>query len=315
MTCHQRNRAGSGFALVLALAVASCGSSHPPVTGAVDPRVAYDEAKDKLARRKCMDAREILRRLSLEHAGVTYIDSIVYNLAEAYMCEEDYILAQLEYERVINSYPSSALLDDAAFGLAYAQFKQAPRTAGLDQTQAENAVRSMQDFIALYPRSDQRARADSLLSIMRNRLARKTFDAGRLYLKLEADSAAMIYFQQLWDDYTESPYAARALWLLAEQARQKEQWDLAIKRYEQLIQVYPNAIEVERAKVFLQRIQAQQADLLWEQAEQARRAGRLDEALGLYEKFLVTYPEDKHIGQARQQVESLRATVGAQNGG
>ena len=315
MAWQQYRLIEAGLAFALAGALWSCGSSRPPVTGTVDPRVSYDEARDKLARRKCMDAREIFRRLSLEHSGVTYIDSIVYNLAEAYMCEEDYILAQLEYERVINNYPSSALLDDAAFGLAYAQFKQAPRTTGLDQTQAENAVRSMQDFIALYPRSDQRARADSLLRLMRNRLAKKTFDAGRLYLKLEADSAAMIYFQKLWDDYTESPYAARALWLLAEQARQREQWDLAIKRYEQLIQVYPNAIEVERAKVFLQRIQAQQANLLWKQAEEARQAGRLDEALGLYEKFLVTYPDDSHVGQARQQLETIRATAGVKNDG
>lgn len=248
-------------AIALSCTLAACSTTKPNKLVTENPRAAYETAKSQLERGKCFNAKETLRLLSLEQAGVSYIDSIVFDLARAYACNNEYELAQVEYDRVINDYPASALVDEAAFGLAYSQFKLAPGNPGLDQTDVERAIRSMKDFIAIYPRSDRRAEADSLLRIMENRLARKTFDAGRLYLRLGADSAAMIYFQELWDEYTESPYAARALWLLAEDARKAENWEMAVQRYQQLTQVYPNAVEVEEAKVYLARIQKEHPEL------------------------------------------------------
>jgi outer membrane protein assembly factor BamD len=289
--------------------MAACGSTRPAHRVQGNPRAAYDWALERLERDKCLDARETLRLLSLEQAGVPYIDSIVYHLARSYLCEGDYTLAQLEFERVVNNYPSSAVVDDAAFGLAYAQFKQAPGNPGLDQQEAQRAIGTLKDFIAIYPRSDRRTEAEALLREMRERLARKAFDTGRLYLKLEADSAALIYFQKLWDEYTESPYAARALWLLAEKARKSEQWELAIQRFDQLIRVYPDAIEVERARFFLERIKSERARDLWKQAEASRRAGDLEVALARYEEFLLRYPENIHVGEARQKSESIRTEL------
>ncbi len=297
---------------MLCLPVAiSCGSTRPTQRIQENPREAYTWALDRLTQGKCLDARETLRLLSLEQAGVPYIDSIVYHLAESYMCEGDYALAQLEFERVVNNYPSSLVVDDAAFGLAYSQFKQAPGNPGLDQQEAIRSIQTLRDFIAIYPLSDRRKDAEALLSDMRERLARKTFDTGRLYLKLAADSAALIYFQQLWDEYTESPYAARALWLLAEKARKAEAWDLAIQRYDQLIQVYPNAIEIERARFFLERIRSERATELWKEAETLRRSGQLKDALARYEEFLVRYPSDMHVGEARQKSDKIRGELTA----
>jgi len=296
-------------AAALLAVLAACSSTKPARLAAEDPRLAYEKAKEQLARGKCFNAKEQLRLLSLEQAGVSYIDSIVYDLARAYACDGDWELAQAEYQRVVNDYPASALVDDAAFGMAYAQFRLAPGSPGLDQGDAEKAVRSMHDFIDIYPRSDRRNQADSLLQLMENRLARKTFDNGRLYLKLGADSSAMIYFQKLWDDYTESPYAARALWLLAEDARKNEDWATAIQRYRQLILVYPDAIEVERAKVFLQRIEDEQADRLRDQAEDAREGGRLEEALDLYQKILSEYPDYRQASEIQTQIETIRRSL------
>ena len=306
-------RLAAASIITWAAGISGCASSKRNLTLRENPRTAYAEATDLLNRGKCIEAREMLRLLSLEHAGVPYIDSIVFDLARAYTCERDYVLAQLEFERVVNNYPTSALVDDAAFGLAQAQFRQAPGNPGLDQQEAERAVASLRDFIAIYPRSDRRRQADSMLQMMSERLARKTFDNGRLYLRLDADSAAMVYFQKLWDDYTQSPYAARALWLLADKARKKEQWDLAIQRYEQLIAVYPDAIEVERARVFLDRIKSARAQEIYRDAETARGNGDLKAALSLYEDLLVRYPEDLHVGEARQRAQEIRTALAEQS--
>jgi outer membrane protein assembly factor BamD len=298
-----------GLLVGAALLAGGCGASKRGLTLNEDPRIDYSKARRLLDEGKCTDAREILRMLSLEKAGVTYIDSIVYDLARAYTCEGDHALAKVEYERVVNSYPQSALVDDAAFGLAMSQYRQAPRNPGLDQQDTERAGASLKDFIAIYPRSDRRREADSVLSIINGRLAHKTFDSGRLYLKLGADSAAMIYFQKLWDEYTQSPYAARALWLLADKARKDEDWDLAIKRYEQLIAVYPNAIEVPRARVFLERIRSARAHNLFHDAEEARANGDWKSALDLYQQLVTDYPEDRHVGEARQKAEEMRRAL------
>jgi outer membrane protein assembly factor BamD len=300
---------GCGWALAWATALlgAGCGTTKPMQRVQEDPRAAYQWALDRLNEGKCLHASETLRLLSLEQAGVPYVDSIFFNLARAYACLGDYALAQVEFQRVVDNYPSSALVDDAAFGLANAQFKQAPSNPGLDQQEAEKAVRTLEDFIAIYPLSDRRTEAQALLLNMKNRLAKKAFDTGRLYLKLHADSSAMIYFQQLWDNYTESPYAARALWLLAQKERDRQNWAGAVQRYEQLIGVYPNAVEVEQSKAILDRMKTAQAKDLHEQADRARDMGDLNLALSRYETLLSQFPNYPKTDKVRQEVEKIRS--------
>lgn len=296
----------AGGVVLCSVLVFGCASTKPDKRVREDPRGAYTESLERLNDNKCLRASETLRLLSLEQTGVPYVDSIVYHLARAYTCLGDHALAQVEYQRVVNQYPSSALVDDAAFGLAYAQFMQAPKNPGLDQQLAEKSIASLEDFIAIYPLSDRRQEALALLADMKNRLAKKAFDSGRLYLKLHADSSAMIYFQQLWDEYTESPYAARALWLLAEKERNRENWEGAVQRYEQLIAVYPDAVEVEQSKILLERIKSDQAKEMHKQADKARERGELDLAVTRYEALLGQFPNYAKSPEVREDLEQVR---------
>jgi outer membrane protein assembly factor BamD len=288
---------------------AGCAATKPNKRVREDPRAAYVWAVERIDQGKCLQASETLRLLSLEQTGVPYVDSIFYHLARAYACMGDHALAQVEYERVVNQYPSSALVDDAAFGLAHAQFMQAPKNPGLDQQEAEKAVASLEDFLAIYPLSDRRSEANALLQEMKNRLAKKAFDSGRLYLKLQADSSAMIYFQQLWDDFTQSPYAARALWLLAEKERKRENWEGAIQRYEQLISVYPDAVEVPQSKLVLERMKTDQAKRLHEEAHRAHDRGDLDLAASRYEALLAQFPNYVKTPEVKQDLEKVRSEL------
>jgi len=295
-----------GVALLATWFVSGCASTKPNKRVREDPRGAYTWALERIQDGKCLNASETLRLLSLEQTGVPYVDSIVYYLAQAYACLGDHDLAQVEYQRVVNQYPSSALVDDAAFGMAYAQFMQAPKNPGLDQQLAEHSIASLEDFIAIYPLSDRRKEALALLSDMKNRLAKKAFDSGRLYLKLHADSSAMIYFQQLWDEYTESPYAARALWLLAEKERHRENWEGAIQRYEQLIAVYPEAVEVDQSKMLLERIKTDQAKKMHQEADRARERGDLDLAVSKYEALLGQFPNYAKTPEVKKDLEGVQ---------
>lgn len=312
MTRLHRAQALCGGVLLTTVLVLGCASSKPNKRVREDPRGAYTWALERIHDGKCLHASETLRILALEQTGVTYVDSIVYYLAQAYACLGDHALAQVEYQRVVNQYPSSALVDDAAFGLAYAQFMQAPKNPGLDQQLAEHSVESLEDFIAIYPLSDRRAEAQALLTDMKNRLAKKAFDSGRLYLKLHADSSAMIYFQQLWDEYTQSPYAARALWLLAEKERHRENWEGAIQRYEQLIAVYPDAVEVDQSKMLLERIKTDQAKKMHEDADRARDRGDLDMAVSKYEALLQQFPNYVKAPDIERDLADLRSELAAQ---
>lgn len=313
MTLFPRRGVILALLCLACLGGAGCATTKPNKRVREDPRGAYTWALERIDEGKCLHASETLRLLSLEQTGVTYVDSIFYNLARAYDCMGDYALAQVEYERVVNQYPSSALVDDAAFGLAYAQFRQAPRNPSLDQQAAEKAMRSLEDFIAIYPLSNRRSEALALLQEMKNRLAKKAFDTGRLYLKLRADSSAMIYFQALWDDYTESPYAARALWLLGEKERQRQNWEGAIQRYEQLMAVYPDAVEVSQSKVLLERIKSDQARRLFDDAHRARDRGDLDLAASRYESLLAEFPNFPKAPQAKEDLDKIRLEQAARD--
>jgi tetratricopeptide (TPR) repeat protein len=65
-----------------------------------------------------------------------------------------------------------------------------------------------------------------------DRLAKKDFSIGRLYLKMGDYEAARIYLQGVIDDYAESNYGAEALYLFARSLEKEKKFAEAKSKYE-----------------------------------------------------------------------------------
>jgi len=72
------------------------------------------------------------------------------------------------------------------------------------------AQNRLQEFIEDFPGSNHVPDAEKYISKIRNDLARKEYETGRLYLKLEEYDSAIIYFNSLLDEYYDTDFADEA---------------------------------------------------------------------------------------------------------
>ena len=76
-----------------------------------------------------------------------------------------------------------------------------------DQKQTIRAVEQLQMFLEDFPNSYLIQDAENAIIELRNKLAKKDFEVGRLYLKLEEYESALIYFRSVLNNYYDTNFA------------------------------------------------------------------------------------------------------------
>ncbi len=132
--------------------------------------------------------------------------AVQFSLAEAYIGQKDYYSAKFELKKVIEDYPSSQLVDDAAYKLGYVNFLE---SEGLeyDQTATEEAVVYFRRFIHNFPSSPKVGDARDYIRLLRERIAASLFRKGEFYYNIRANKAANIQFKSVINKYPDTKYA------------------------------------------------------------------------------------------------------------
>ena len=167
------------------------------------------------------------------------------------------MLAGNEYTRFVEFYRTDPRVEQAAFERIQAYAALSPNY-DLDQTDTRRAIQYIEQFQREYPESEHSVAAAELRAELRARLARKQYEAARLYARRDYYEAAVIAFQSVLEEYPESEYADDALMgalenqvLFADNsipARQKERYDEAIRIYNQFISIFPSSPYVGAAE-------------------------------------------------------------------
>jgi outer membrane protein assembly factor BamD len=186
----------------------------------------------------------------LQYPGSSIIDDAQYYLAMTRYDREEYILAAYQFSKLIKGMPSSEFLADAQYMLADCYYKLSPDFT-LDQQYSKKAVEEYQVFIDFFPLNPKVAEAEVKIQELNNKLARKEFDAARIYEKMEYYEAAFKYYDSVMEIYHDTQYAPLALYrkinLLVERDRESE----ALSESQKFIQKYPqdqNFNDVEKIK-------------------------------------------------------------------
>jgi outer membrane protein assembly factor BamD len=186
----------------------------------------------------------------LQYPGSSIIDDAQYYLAMARFQREEYILAAYQYSKLIKGMPSSEFLADAQFMLADCYYELSPDYT-LDQQYSKKAVEEFQVFIDFFPLNAKVAEAESRINELNDKLARKEFEAARIYHKMEYYSAAFKYYDVVMEIYHDTKYAPLALYnkinLLVDRNRESE----ALSETQKFIQKYPdhqNFSDIEKIK-------------------------------------------------------------------
>jgi outer membrane assembly lipoprotein YfiO len=200
------------LALALALGTSGCAvfRSPPPVT----PETSYAQGLQAYEAKRYRRAAELLQAWVDASPGDPRLPATLYTLGRARMESEEYLLAATSFLRVVTDYPSSPEQEQARFGVCEAYRSLSPGAA-LDQENTQTALLYCGSYVEYYPNAARADRARIWVSELRDKMARKSFDAGMWYFRRGAYDASVIYFQRAVAEYPDTPTAPQALMQMA----------------------------------------------------------------------------------------------------
>lgn len=170
----------------------------------------YKVAKDKFDDEDYFEAVSDFTVVLLRFAGSSVADSAQYFLAECHYKMGEYLIAGVEFERLITTMSQSSLVPKAQLRLAESYFELSPR-AELDQEYTLKAIREYQNFVEEFPTHPKKEKAEKKITFLRDRLAKKEYENAEIYRKMSEYKAAIIYYDQVLNKYYDSEWVDDAL--------------------------------------------------------------------------------------------------------
>ena len=147
----------------------------------------------------------------VEHAPYgEYGDRAQMRLGECFVRQARYEEASRAFQRVVDEYPSSALLEKAKFQVAFCA-RMLSLKPSYDQSATDEAIGWYEKFIASHPGSPLLADAQESLKQLRTIKAEGLAKIGRFYEVQGKPAAAAVYYRDIVDQYPETAPAAEAV--------------------------------------------------------------------------------------------------------
>lgn len=181
-----------------------CGGNSPqPDWTAKD---FFHAAKEKYDDESYFEAVNDFTVVLLRFAGSTVADSAQYYLADSHYMMGDYLIAGVEFERLVNSYTQSPLVKKAQYRLAQSFNALSPRSS-LDQKYTTKAIREYQYFIEEFPTDTLKEKAEKKILNLRNKLGKKEYENAEIYRKMSEFNAAIVYYDEVLGKYYDTDWA------------------------------------------------------------------------------------------------------------
>ncbi len=219
--------------------------------------IAFEKAMSQYELENYGDAARAFETVISIGRGTEIGQQAQFYLAETYFNDRRYLLASSEYSRYVQFHPNSPRREIVEFREAMSYYHLSPRFR-LDQTYTNRAIERFRLFNSRYPNSELREEASNYISELRDKLARRDYNAGDFYMRTGQYNAAAIYYGLVIDQYPESVWAERALvkqiesyFLYAENSveqRQEERYEKALESYSTYLQLFPQGENRSRAE-------------------------------------------------------------------
>ncbi len=218
------------------------------------PEERFDAAIEIFEKKEYSKAKVQFQILTLNYMGTLIADKSQYFLAESHFGLKEYIIAASEYEKLVRNYPRSEFVDDAQYKLGLCFYELSP-IYSLDQKYTIMALNELQKFLEEYPGSNLKSEGEKILAKCRAKLAKKDFRNAEQYRKSSFFSAAIIYYDEVLDNFYDTPYAEEALYRKGFCLMKLQKWEEAQQLYEVFLAKYPDSRFAESVKDDLRIIQ------------------------------------------------------------
>ncbi|MFQ6607068.1 MAG: outer membrane protein assembly factor BamD [Fidelibacterota bacterium] len=172
-------------------------------------RKPFEEGLLQFEKGKYYRAQEEFEFVLRRGAYTEFADSAQFYLAESYFFNKEYVQAITEYDNLVRYKTYSPFVELSRFRICQAYEKKSPKYY-LDQDYTVNAIERYQEFIEDFPESEHVEEANEAIKKLRNKQARKEYESGILYIKLEEYKAALTYFDDVVVTYFDTDYTDKA---------------------------------------------------------------------------------------------------------
>lgn len=171
------------FAIFTSLLILTSCTEYQNLLKSNDPELKYDKAVEYYAAGKYDKAISLFSDVSSYYRNTDRSELIINYLAKANMAKKDYFSASEYYNTYAKSYPRGRFIQEAKFGIAYCHYLDSPDVR-LDQTSTIKGINAFQEFIDLYPNSENVKDANKYLTELTDKLAQKELINADLYYNL-----------------------------------------------------------------------------------------------------------------------------------
>jgi outer membrane protein assembly factor BamD len=155
-------------------------------------------------------AVEILTKVVESAPYGKYADVAQFKLGEAYKKQEFYEEAVLAYQKLVDDYPNSPLIEDAKYQIALCTY-YISRDPYYDQDFTDKAIEEYEELIKKTSDTDLHKEASLTLDRLREKKAKSTFETAKFYEKTRHYKSAIVYYKEVAENYGDTSIAKEAL--------------------------------------------------------------------------------------------------------
>lgn len=238
--------------LVLAFvaALSSCKSQYEMLLQGDDYDLKYDTAFEYFNAGKYGRAAELFESLSVAVSGTEREDTVLYYWGLSNYRNRDYYTAETNFLKFTESFPNSALAEDASFLRVDCLYRQTLRYE-LDQMPTYKAISAIGEFMSEHPDNPQTEICRLMLADLGERLDRKAYENARLYYKMEEYKEARVALKNVLKDDADNMYREEILYYTAMasykyaensvKTKQKERYMWFVDDYYNFVGEYPES--------------------------------------------------------------------------
>lgn len=193
---------------------AACSTRQEDLAS-LTPDDLYTRAMVAYEARDYGKAIPVLEAFVQQHLGDPRAPEALMNLGRAHMARRDYLTAATYFQRLVEDFPSTPFNLEARAAICSAYVLLSPRPQ-LDQEYTHAALAHCQSVAVNYATTPEGQESARRVAELHEKLAAKTYQNGLFYLRRRAYDSAVIYFNDVLEDYPDTSYASAALGKLVE---------------------------------------------------------------------------------------------------
>lgn len=224
--------------LVVAFWAGACASTTPYQGMTVQE--VYDAGIRSYENGEWDDAIEAFETVVFAAPNSDVAPEARFRMGRAFFEKGEYVSAASEFERLLERFPVHERAPEASLGVCRSYAELSP-IVQRDQTDTEGAHRACSETVDDFQGTEVAERAAEIRDRMWEKLAEKVFIGGEFYFDRQLYDSALLYYEEVVEDYPDTRSAPRALRKMYDAYREIGYDEEAEETLDRLLQEYPDS--------------------------------------------------------------------------